>query len=118
MTLKYIQKEGKKYALLPEKEFKQLLDRLEELEDLQSIKEARSSNEEHFPSDVVFRILDGEQPIKVFREYRQMTQEELATKAKISRNYVSMLEAGKRQGTKKMLTALAKALDVSLEDII
>ncbi len=44
-------------------------------------------------------IADGENPIRVWREYRGMTQAHLAKVAEISVPYLSQLESGKRKGS-------------------
>ena len=74
--------------------------------------------DELIPSEVVYAILDGENPIKVWREYRGLTQQQLADKVKISKPYLSQIETGKRKGATDILSAIAKALDVSLDDVI
>ena len=74
--------------------------------------------DELIPAEVVYAILDGENPIKVWREYRGLTQQQLADKAGISKPYLSQIETGKRTGTTEILSAIAKSLDVSLEEVI
>jgi len=44
-----------------------------------------------------------------------MTQQELATRAGISKPYLSQIETGKRQGTVETLSAIARSLDVPLD---
>ena len=72
---------------------------------------------EHFPHDVVKRLVDGEPPLKVFREYRAMTQETLASCANVSTGYVSQIERGTRSPSKKALTAFAAVLKLDVEDL-
>jgi DNA-binding XRE family transcriptional regulator len=68
-------------------------------------------------AEVVNAILEGKNPIKVWREYRNLTQQQLADLIGISKPYLSQLETGKRTGTTHVLSVIAKALDVSLEQI-
>lgn len=117
LHVQHIKKNHKNFVILPECEFDALIEHLEELEDVRDVKKSRANKEERFPAEVVFRILDGENPVKVFREYRNLTQQALADMAKITRNYLSMLEVGKREGTRKVLAAIAQALDVSMDDL-
>ena len=70
------------------------------------------------PAEVVNAILDGENPIKVWREYRGLTQRQLADAEGISKPYLSQIETGKRKGSTDILSALAKALKVTLEEVI
>lgn len=92
--------------------------RNQELEDIRDLKKALQNPEETFPEQVVDRILNGESEIRVFREYRQLTQQELAERVGVTRNYLSLLESKQRNGTNKVLAAIAQALSVSLDDLI
>ena len=74
--------------------------------------------EELIPSEVIYAILDGENPTKVWREYRGLTQQQLADKVKISKPYLSQIETGNQTGTTEILSAIAKALDVSLDEVV
>jgi transcriptional regulator with XRE-family HTH domain len=47
-----------------------------------------------------------------------MTQPELAEKAGISVPYLSQLETGKRKGSLGAMNAIAKALGVTLDDLV
>jgi DNA-binding XRE family transcriptional regulator len=75
-------------------------------------------DEELIPSEVVYAILDGENPIKVWREYRGMSQQEAAEMAGISIPYLSQLETNKRKGSLVVLSAIAKVLRVSLDSVV
>ena len=56
--------------------------------------------------------------IKDVREARNMTQEDLAEKSGVSRGTISALESGTvRTTTTKTLVNLARALDVSVDQI-
>ena len=57
----------------------------------------------------------GESPVKLWREERKLTQQELAEQAGISKPYLSQIETGKRQGTLETLAAIARALAVPLD---
>ena len=72
---------------------------------------------EHLPHDAVKRLVDGEPPLKVFREYRGMTQKALAAAADVSAGYVSQIERGTRRPSGKALAAFAAALNLDIEDL-
>jgi transcriptional regulator with XRE-family HTH domain len=74
--------------------------------------------EELVPSHVVDAILDGESPIRVWRKHRGLTQRQLAGAAGISVPYLSQIELGERKGSTDVLVAIAKALDLALDDIV
>jgi len=57
-------------------------------------------------------------PAKVWREFRHMTQPQLADAAGISVSYLSQLETGKRKASTRVLVAIAKNLQVDVDDLI
>ena len=64
------------------------------------------------------RLLDGESPVKVWREKRGRSQRELATAAGVSAGYLAEIETGRKAGSAAALARLAKALQVQIEDLI
>ena len=56
--------------------------------------------------------------ISIWREYRDMTQVELAKKSNIPQSYLSDIETGKKPGSKKAIVSIAKALEISIDDLI
>ena len=123
MSMQIIERDGKpEWAVLPYEEYLQLVEQAEMLQDIRDYDEAKAAlgkgDEELIPSQVVYAILDGENPIRVWREYRELSQQVLAEKVGISIPYLSQLERGKRTGSLEVLTAIAKALRVSLDDVV
>lgn len=118
-----IERDGKpEWAVLPYDVYVQLAEEAEMLQDIRdydSVKTAiEQGKEELIPSEVTFSLLDGENPIKVWRKYRGLTQQQLAEIVGISTPYLSQIETSKRTGTTEVLLAIAKALTVTLDDII
>lgn len=105
------------FAILPYKEYETLLQTLEDIEDIEIIVSAESDHSERFPLDLVEKIAAGESPIKTYREYRKLSQTDLAKKAKVSKQYISQLETKERTGSLKILKSIAKILAVDLDDI-
>ena len=122
MNIQIIEKAGQpEWAVLPYEQYLQLVEDAEMLQDIQDYDMAKlaiENGEELVPSAITYAILDGGHPIKVWREYRQFTQQELAQKAALSTPYLSQIESGKRTGTAEVLLAIATALDLSVDDII
>jgi DNA-binding XRE family transcriptional regulator len=79
---------------------------------------AIAAAEEHFPIVVADRLMAGEHPVKVFREYRGLTQKQLAKAAGLDAVYLSQIETGKRRGSTETLRKLARALDLDLDDLV
>ena len=63
------------------------------------------------------RLVSGESPIRVFREYRGLTQTQLAKAAKIARPYLSEIESGRKRGSVSILKSIAAALELDLDDV-
>ena len=69
------------------------------------------------PADVAHRIADGENPVRVWREHRGLKAVALARAAGISPAYLSEIETGKKDGTFRTMAALARHLDINLDDL-
>jgi DNA-binding XRE family transcriptional regulator len=122
MTVQIIRKAGEpEWAVLPYETYLKLAEDAEMLADIRdydAAKEAVEGGEEMVPARVVYAILDGQSPVKVWREYRGLTQRELAGLARISASYLSQIESGTRTGRLEVLQAIAKGLEVDLDDIL
>lgn len=112
--------EGKKpiFALLPYSEYENLLHTLEDIEDVEVILSAEKDDTERFPLELIESIAAGKNPVKAYREYRKLSQSELARKIDISKQYISQIEKGEKTGSAKILKKIAKILRVELDDII
>ena len=122
-SVQVIERDGKpEWAVLPYDVYLQLAEEAEMLQDTRdydSIKAAIERGEEELiPSEITYAILDCENPIKVWRVYRGLTQNQLAEEVGISTPYLSQIEAQKRTGRTEVLQAIAKALKVTLDDIV
>jgi DNA-binding XRE family transcriptional regulator len=67
------------------------------------------------PMAVVGRLGDGGNPVRVLRQFRELTQDELSAAVGITQNYLSDLETGKRKGPLALHRKFAQALGVPLE---
>jgi transcriptional regulator with XRE-family HTH domain len=63
-------------------------------------------------------MLDGENKIRVWREYRGLTVKALAEAAGVTPAYLSQIETGAREGTIETLKKLSAALRVTIDDIL
>lgn len=117
MKMERIDHKGKPFVLVPLKEFERLLNTAEMLEDIRAFDAAKARKEESFPQSVADALARDEHPVRVFRHYRGLTQQQLATKARITRPYLTEIETGKKQGSITVLKAIAKALELEVDDI-
>ena len=109
------------FAVLPWREFERLAGVRgaeaaladEELYDL-----AKASDEESFPVEVVKALVDGEHPVAVFCRHRGMRQRHVAEKVGIHPTYLSQIVRGRRHGSTATLAAIARVLNVELDDLV
>ncbi|EAR23519.1 helix-turn-helix domain-containing protein [Nitrococcus mobilis] len=123
MTAQIIKRNGKpEYAVLPYDEYQDMVARLEDLEDIAAADEVMAAlkrgEEELIPAELGDALMQGESPIRVWRQYRGVTQAALANAAGITAAYVSQLEAGKRQPSVEVLRAMARKLSVDIDDLL
>ena len=69
------------------------------------------------PAEFVDRLIAGENPVKLWREYRGFSQRALAARAGLNFAYLSQIETGARKGTVATMKKLAQALAVDLDDL-
>jgi|SRR6266851_4087435 len=67
------------------------------------------------PRDVIDRLANGENPIRVLRQFRKETQAELAVAVGIAQNYLSDLETGNRKGPLEVHQKIARFLGIPLD---
>ena len=70
------------------------------------------------PGEVAERIFDGDNPVRVWRAHRGLTQAQLAERSGVRQDHISKIESGKLTGSVKALRTLARALDVDLDDLV
>jgi DNA-binding XRE family transcriptional regulator len=123
MTVQFITTTtGERLAVVPEAEYRALVEAAEDQEDLAAVRAfdaARARGEEELvPAEFVNRILDGENKVRIWREYRGMTVKELAEACELTPPYLSQIESGKSEGTVAVFKKLAAALRVDIDDIV
>jgi len=122
MTAQVIEKNGKpEWAVLPYTEYVALLRRAGVADDQRAFDQAHASiaqGEEIVPAETVDRLLAGEHPLKVWREYRGLTQEDLAQAVGVKAAYLSQIETGRRGGSANLLKKIAQVLKLDLDDLV
>lgn len=88
------------------------------MQDIQGYDVAMADMGESVPHSVMKRLVDGESPVKVWREYRGLTQAALARKAEVDKTYLSQIESGHKTGSVAIFRRLALVLSVDVDDLI
>lgn len=121
MNIQIIEHNGTpEYVVIPFVEWQTIVDRLEELEDISDariISAAIASGEETFPAEFSKRLISGETPLKVWREYRGLTLAALGKQCGVSAAALSQIENGKRSPSVDLLGKLSRVLGCDMDDL-
>jgi DNA-binding XRE family transcriptional regulator len=117
---------GDDLAVLPRNEYDRLVAlAAESQEDAAASRIVRNSTrglkegrEIVLPKTVADRLANGDNAVRVIREWRDMIQGELAVAVGISQNYLSEIETGRRKGPAELQKKLARALGVPVDLLI
>lgn len=120
MKAQIIEKDGHpEFAVISYEDYQHFLELLEDERDARAVAEFHESyiagKEFMIPDEIMRRELAGESPVKLWREQRNLTQQQLAQRVGISKPYLSQIESGKRQGTMETISAIARALEVPID---
>jgi DNA-binding XRE family transcriptional regulator len=112
---------GDQMVVLPLAEYERLVEAVEDAADIRAYDAAKrrlaEGRDEFIPAEFVDRILNGENKIRVWREYRGLTIKALAETCGMAAAYLSQIETGKREGTIETFKKIAAALRVDIDDI-
>ena len=107
---------------IPKAEYDRLRALEEDFADIQTALAVKArlatGEEELIPAAVVDRLLDWEPPLRVWREFRNLTQSELARASGVNRVQIVDIEADRNSGSVRTLRRLADALVVTVDDLI
>jgi DNA-binding XRE family transcriptional regulator len=113
---------GDRLAVIPLSEYERLVEAAENAADIAAYDEVKrklaAGEDELIPDEVAGRLIAGENKIRVWREHRRMTAAALADAAGISTPYLSQIESGKRDGSIDVMKRIAKALRMTMDDLV
>jgi len=115
---------GEELAVLPRDEYERLkaLAMSEDAGTARIVRKTKAAvaagRETLLPKTVVDRLAAGESPIRVLREWRDMTQTHISFRTDISQGHLSDIESGRRTGTPAALRKIADVLKVPLDLLI
>jgi mRNA interferase RelE/StbE len=90
----------------------------EDILDILAYDDAKSVQEETLPFELVERLLEGESPLRVFREYRGFTQVQLAQRVELTQATIAEIEKGKQKGSIETWKKLADVLQIDIDDLV
>jgi hypothetical protein len=125
MTVRFQKTPRGEIAILPRKEYEALVAKASEADEdagtARIVARARkeiASGGPLLPKGVVDRMANGENPVRVLREWRGETQMYLSFKTNLSQGYISDIENGRRVGTVAALRSIADVLGVPLDLLV
>ena len=121
MRIETITRKGKEFAVIPVEDLQKLMEDAEMLADVKAYDAAKArlqdGQDELIPLEITERKLRGESTLRIWREYRKLTQEQLAKKSKVSRALIAAIETNRKAGSVSTWKKLGAALDVSWEQL-
>lgn len=123
MNVQFIEQNGvPAFAVLPIEEFNRLIEPLEDAVDTSIIErmaaDIASGNEKTYPHEVIKALVDGAHPVRVFREYRNMTPAALAAACGVTPAHIYQIESGSRSMSVDLLRKMTQVLDVEADMLI
>jgi len=121
MRVETITRKGKEFAVIPVKALRRLMEDAEMLADVKAYDAAKArladGSDELIPLEITERRLRGEPALRIWREHRGLTQEQLGKKAKVSRALIAAIETKRKAGSVGTWKKLGAALDVGWEQL-
>ena len=121
MRVETITRKGREFAVIPVEHLQRLIEDAEMLADVKAYDAAKARLEdgvdELIPLEITERRLRGEAALRIWREYRKLTQEQLAKKSKVSRALIAAIETKRKTGSVSTWKKLGSALDVGWEQL-
>lgn len=112
-------------AIIPRREYELLVARAAEADEnagtARLVAQARNeiaNGAPLLPKQVVDRMAQGENPVRVLREWRDVAQLALSAETGLSQGYMSDIESGRRKGATGALRRIADALRVPLDLLV
>jgi DNA-binding XRE family transcriptional regulator len=112
--IQIIERNGKPaFYLVPAATWERVRETIEDAEDAIEYEQAIESDDGlRFPLPVAMALAEGVHAVRAFREYRQMTQDQLARTSGLSKPFLSQIEGRVRAPSLAALRRLAAALEV------
>lgn len=99
-------------------EYERLKEAAEDLADIIAFDHAVREGGEAIPAGFVKRMIEGEHPVRVYRDLRGISQTKLSELSGVNRVQIADIEAGRKSGSIETVRKLAQALGVSMDDLV
>jgi len=118
---------GPETIVLTRSEYDALIEEIEDAEDLAVLLEAEAREgrvgeaavrADYLPLALVARLVEGESPVRIWREHRGLTVTALSECSGVAADAIAAIETGATPAPAEACRALAAALGVDPEDLI
>lgn len=121
--IQYIVREGRtEYAVVPIAEWNRVVALAEDAEDILAadgaMRQLQAGEDETVPLELVEQLIEGGNPVAVWRRHRGLTQQQLAEAAGVTKSHVSQIENGTKSGSLECMRRIADRLGVELGDLV
>jgi len=121
MRVETIIRKGKEFAVIPLEELQKLREDSEMLADVKAYDAAKArlehGEDELIPLAMTELRLKGQAALRIWRDHRKLTQEQLAKQARVSRALIAAIETKRKTGSVSTWKKLGAALGVSWEQL-
>ena len=115
---KFTTPKGEEIVILPAADYERLVDTTDIAIAERVKSDIANGRDEFVPADIANRILDGENAVRVWRTFRDLTARDLADRTGLSAAYISEIETGRKDGSIAAFKKIAEALGVAVDDLI
>lgn len=113
---------NKQYAMIPMDEYEDMMDDLQDMQEIGKIleihRQIKTGEMPTYPASVVNALINGVNPVKVYREHKGLTQQELADKIGKSVAMIRKIENGESEASVSTMKAIANVLDTDVDSLI
>lgn len=108
-------------------DFEMMLEAVDDAEDVSALRSAEirereidkeTARSDYLPVELVMRLMAGEHAVRIWREHRGLSRQALAERAGVGRSYLVEIEGRKKPGSVMAYRRLAKALGVTVDDLL
>jgi DNA-binding XRE family transcriptional regulator len=116
MTIETITRDGRRFVVLPEQEYQDLIDARDAEAAMRAVASGAMSA---IPAEAMDAYLNAPTPLAFWRRHRGLTQADLAEAADVSQAYIAQIEGGTRRAVDiGIMVRLARRQDVRVDDLV
>ncbi len=113
---------NKQYAMIPMDEYEDMMDDLQDMQEIGEIleihRQMKTGEMPTYSGEFIHKMLSGVNKVKLHREHKGLTQQELADKIGKSVAMIRKIENGESEASVSTMKAIANVLDTDVDSLI